>query len=131
MKLFQTKCLNLFILNVYCRYSEGQNAVSASKLPDEGTELCALRTIQRNEDEVGSIQFELECHSVDKETHHEDPIKWFGILVPQSLRTARENFEKSIELAIESANIEQRLVKNCENYAKLKAIKAEFDNVEE
>ena len=93
--------------------------------------MCALKTIQRNNDEVGSIQFDLKCHSVNKETHHEDPIKWFGILVPQSLRTARENFEKSIELVIECVNIEQRLRKSCENYEKLKAIKVEFENIEE
>lgn len=38
-----------------------------------------------------------------------DPIKWFGFLVPQSLRQAKVTFEKCLEVVIECANIQSEL----------------------
>jgi hypothetical protein len=116
------------------RYAHGPKTVSASQLPaeSEGTrEFKALRTISRSKNELDSSEFELEKHSIDKETDHVDPVKWFGILVPQSLKTARDSYEKATELVIESANVEQRLRKNYELLDKLKTIKVNFENTEE
>lgn len=76
-------------------------------------------------------QFELDVHKVDKETSHVDPINWFGILVPQTLRSARDCYEKAIELSVESANVRQHIVRNCELVKKLKAIKSSFEKSEE
>lgn len=76
-------------------------------------------------------QFALDVHEVDKETSHVDPINWFGILIPQTLRSARERYEKAIELSVESANVRQHLVRNCELIRKLKAIKSSFEKAEE
>lgn len=108
--------------------------MSASQLPadSDGTrEFRALRTISRSKNELDSSEFKLEKHSIDKETDHVDPVKWFGILVPQSLKTARDSYEKATELVIESANVEQRLRKNYELLDKLKTIKVNFENTEE
>lgn len=58
-------------------------------------------------------------------------MKWFGILLPQSLKTAKEKYEKATELAIESANVEQKLQKNFNLIKKLKSIKKEFETSEE
>jgi hypothetical protein len=58
-------------------------------------------------------------------------MKWFGILIPQSLKTAKEKFEKATELVIESANVEQKLRKNLELIEKLKSVKKEFEIAEE
>lgn len=76
-------------------------------------------------------QFELETHEIDKETSHIDPINWFGILIPQTLKTARDQFDKAVELSIESANVRQHIVRNCELIKKLKSIKAAFEKSEE
>jgi len=116
------------------RYAQGPNAVSASQLPadsDEAREFKALKTLSRLQNELESSEFELETHEVDKSTFHVEPLNWFGILTPQSLKTARERYEKALDLVIESANVEQRLKKNCELLEKLKRIKADFEAVEE
>lgn len=118
----------------YSRYAHGPRTVSISQLPagsEDGREICALRTVKRLCDGLETPQFELESHDVDKETDHVEPIKWFGILVPQSLKTARDRYEKAIELVIESANIEQRLQKNYQLLNKLKTVKIEFEDIEE
>lgn len=76
-------------------------------------------------------QFALDVHEVDKETSHVDPINWFGILIPQTLRTARDRYEKAIELSVESANVRQHIVRNCDLIRKLKSIKYSFETSEE
>ena len=43
-----------------------------------------------------------------------DPLKWFGILVPQDLRNSQKMFEKCLEIAIESSNIQSQLI-HCMN----------------
>lgn len=113
---------------------QGQNAVSISQLPaesEDAREFKPLKTISTKRNTDGSVEFELETAKVDKETGHIDPINWFGILVPQALKTARDRYAKSLELVIESANVEQRLRKNYQLLGKLRSIKQEFENTEE
>lgn len=118
------------------RYAHGPNSVSMSHLPcesEDSRDFNALKTVSSGRDEKNfdALVFELETHEIDKETDHVDPVKWFGILVPQSLRTAKDRFEKSLELIIESANVQQQVKKNCQLLNKLKIIKADFENSEE
>lgn len=113
---------------------QGPNTVSVSQLPaesDEGNEFKALKTISRLPTDQNAPEFELETHKVDKEADYVDPMNWFGILVPQSLKTARDRYEKAVELVIESANVEQRLKKNYQLFENLKRIKADFKEAEE
>lgn len=105
-----------------------------SQLPaesEDGRVFKAIKTITRKQSDLNTPEFELETHLVDKETDHVEPINWFGILVPQSLKTARDRFENAIELVIEAANVEQQLKKNFQLHEKLKAIKVNFENTEE
>ncbi|XP_042348350.1 coiled-coil domain-containing protein 115 isoform X2 [Plectropomus leopardus] len=37
---------------------------------------------------------------------HQDPLKWFGILVPQSLKQAQSSFKQVIELSAEIATLQ-------------------------
>lgn len=119
---------------MHFRYAAGANSVTASKLPaesDDGHEFNALKTVLRGKTEFDAPEFALEVHAIDKEADYVEPINWFGILVPQSLKTARDRFGKAIELVVESANVEQQLRKNYELLDKLKSIKLNFENVEE
>ena len=50
----------------------------------------------------------------------QDPLKWFGILVPGCLRTGQKNFQNAIELSCEMVNLEIKLK---EIIAKFKAAK--------
>jgi hypothetical protein len=38
-----------------------------------------------------------------------DPLKWFGILVPSSLRDAQRSYNRAIELSLELANLQSLL----------------------
>lgn len=119
--------------NYNFRYNQGSRSVSINQLPTEDDrEFYALKTVARVQDESShSIQFELEKHSIDKESNHIEPLNWFGILIPQTLKTAKDRYEKAVELSVESANVRQRIVKNCDLIAKLRHIKKSFENVEE
>ncbi len=90
-----------------------------------------MKTVGRAEEESSSAKFQLRTHKVDKESHHIDPTNWFGILIPQSLKSAKEQYEKAIELIVESANVRENIVRNCNTIEKLRSIKSAFDNVEE
>jgi hypothetical protein len=99
---------------------------------EDDREFYALKTVARVQDESShATQFELEKHDVDKESNHIDPTHWFGILIPQSLKTAKNRYEKAIDLSIEAANVRQRIAKNCDLIGKLRQIKKSYENVEE
>uniref|UniRef100_UPI00398E9F28 coiled-coil domain-containing protein 115 n=1 Tax=Pristiophorus japonicus TaxID=55135 RepID=UPI00398E9F28 len=48
-----------------------------------------------------------------------DPLKWFGILVPQSLRLAQTSFKEVMELAAEVATLQSSLVSTKAQYQTL------------
>ncbi|GAB0092749.1 coiled-coil domain-containing protein 115 [Sergentomyia squamirostris] len=99
------------LLMAKARYIQGHHTVSASQLPTENSpEFKALTTLAEDSEESPS-KVALEEHSVDKENGFIDPIKWFGILVPQSLQLARNRFKKTVELAVECTNTQLRLNK--------------------
>lgn len=103
------------------RYTQGTQTVSTSQLPTENShEFNALRTVDRVTNDVGDLQLNLHVESVNKDDGYVDPIKWFGILVPQSLQLAREAFQKSIEYSCECASIQSSLWRTMSNILLLK-----------
>ncbi|XP_078376790.1 vacuolar ATPase assembly protein VMA22-like [Oculina patagonica] len=56
----------------------------------------------------------------------QDPLKWFGILVPGCLRTGQKNFQSAIELSCEMVNLEFKLKEMIERFKALKARKREL-----
>ncbi|XP_078376768.1 vacuolar ATPase assembly protein VMA22-like [Oculina patagonica] len=56
----------------------------------------------------------------------QDPLKWFGILVPGCLRTGQKNFQSAIELSCEMVNLEIKLNEIIERFKALKARKREL-----
>lgn len=97
------------------RYIQGPQTVSQTQLPTENSsDFSALRTVSRSADDsscLDSDAFQLNVQKVDKEMGFIDTIRWFGILVPRSLHSAQESFNRAIELVVESANIQLRLNK--------------------
>lgn len=50
------------------------------------------------------------CFELSKDEQIKDsPLKWFGVLVPQSLRSAQTDFQKCIELSVDIANLQLKL----------------------
>lgn len=56
----------------------------------------------------------------------QDPLKWFGILVPGCLRTGQKNFQSAIELSCEMVNFEIKLKEIVEKFKALKTRKREL-----
>ena len=54
----------------------------------------------------------------------EDPIKWFGVLVPSSLRVAQKNYQEVIELCCDVTNLEYELRQIILEFREMKAKKA-------
>ena len=55
---------------------------------------------------------ETEANSCNKKKNlpeAKDPIKWFGVLVPNSLRQTQVAFVKALELSVECANIQSQI----------------------
>ena len=48
-----------------------------------------------------------------------DPVKWFGVLVPQALRTSQKNFKSATETACNVASLQVRLENARKEYIKL------------
>lgn len=57
----------------------------------------------------------------------QDPLKWFGILVPGCLRTGQRNFQSAIELSCEVTNLEFKVSEIIEKFKVLKARKVEIN----
>jgi hypothetical protein len=55
-----------------------------------------------------------------------DPIKWFGCLVPQNLRQAQKGFHTTLEVVIQSANIQSELEATRKKVEKLLKLKADL-----
>lgn len=56
----------------------------------------------------------------------QDPLKWFGILVPGCLRTGQKNFQSAIELSCEMVNLEIKLKEIIEKFKALETRKREL-----
>ena len=52
----------------------------------------------------------ISCSTIKEEsTPAKEPIKWFGILVPQSLRQSQSSYQKAIDVSIECANLQNEI----------------------
>jgi hypothetical protein len=48
-----------------------------------------------------------------------DPLRWFGVLVPQSLRSAKKIFNEAVEMAIQVTNLQMKLEQMRTKYQQL------------
>ncbi|KAL1428198.1 hypothetical protein MTO96_002605 [Rhipicephalus appendiculatus] len=49
-------------------------------------------------------------------TSRSDPLRWFGVLVPQSLRRSQKNFVSALEVVVDVANEQSRLAAALDAY---------------
>ncbi|KAH0628937.1 hypothetical protein JD844_010595 [Phrynosoma platyrhinos] len=116
------------------RYAMGNKSVSTLQYGHQMTPLVHVRTVEREKDQVefdviqedapkprilrrrkGSGKTESSDQPQDTTSHpaeklgHQDPLNWFGILVPQSLRQAQRTFREGIHLAAEIASLQSEL----------------------
>ena len=84
------------------KISAPDSSVRKRNIPkDESEEDFTLLT-----NSVQDIQLDSTNSAVKKKP--KDPIKWFGLLVPQTLRQSQTRFKSAIELTVELANLESQ-----------------------
>ena len=99
------------------RYIMGQNKVSALQLPTEDSpEINASAVIHSEKDDTvyGQKLFDLELkNSKDPDYHSQNPLRWFGILVPQDLHNAQTKYKQALAWCVQSANVQTKLNETC------------------
>ncbi|XP_055641995.1 coiled-coil domain-containing protein 115 [Toxorhynchites rutilus septentrionalis] len=94
----------------YTRYTKGPNSASAVQLPTEDyKEFKALCSVEETRDELGDVKLNLTKHEVNHESGYINPLRWFGILIPETLQKARDKFSRSLEYVVECANVQIEL----------------------
>lgn len=95
-------CINL----AKSRYIMGQASVSATQLPLENSNNFSATTVCESSYEDGLIQLRVAENDAPDIVN---PLKWFGVLVPQNLHKAQSIFKNSINYVVECANIQSQL----------------------
>ncbi|XP_039631218.1 coiled-coil domain-containing protein 115 [Polypterus senegalus] len=74
------------------------------------------KTAQKIEEKNDVAQPEQAPHSNEKsesekkaKSQHQDPLRWFGVLVPQTLKQAQSSFKEVIKLAAEIATLQTQI----------------------
>lgn len=100
------------------RYIMGNSSVSSLQIPENEFESIAKVEFKKDDEK----ELELSLHDPKKESI-QDPIKWFGVLVPQTLHKAQGMYKSSLNWIIEAVNVQNKISQLHENYDKLKQIK--------
>ncbi|XP_054270348.1 coiled-coil domain-containing protein 115 [Macrosteles quadrilineatus] len=116
------------------RYILGNtSSVSAMKIPTE--DLNPISTVISSAED-GKLSYELKREPVQKVSSedksknvNQDPLKWFGVLVPTNLRQAQSWFNKALDLSVQSANITVEINASLEKYDRLSSKKSSLKNV--
>ena len=92
-----------FIDMAKSRYINGEKTVSTTQIPGEDSIIEAVTTVDR--DNMNKL-------TVSRNKEVNDPIKWFGVLVPTSLKQSQQAFQKVVEIAVEIVNIRREWLKS-------------------
>ncbi|KAH8340564.1 hypothetical protein KR059_001257, partial [Drosophila kikkawai] len=85
----------------------GSNSVSTAQIPTENSaEFNALCRVVDSGDGRG---ISIERQAVDKSNGYVEPLHWFSVLPPMSLRNAVSKFKDCVELVAESTNLQRQL----------------------
>ncbi|KAI3357710.1 hypothetical protein L3Q82_016111 [Scortum barcoo] len=98
-----------------CRNEPGKNAIEDIGPQEEGVRrrIKPKKDIAEKEaSEEASGEDAAEVTPVRKSDHNpqQDPLKWFGILLPQSLKQAQSSFKQVIELSAEIATLQSAVL---------------------
>ena len=107
MKNIEDVMASGFLNMAKSRYISGERSVTVLQVPGEESELQASTKVVSD----SSGQMEL-----IKVPNGVDPLKWFGILVPGSLRQSQQAFRKAIELVIDVVNTRKEFQRTLSEY---------------
>ncbi len=89
------------------RYISGEKTVSTTQIPGEDSVVEAVTTVNRTS---------TNRLTVSRNEEGSDPIKWFGVLVPSSLRQSQQAFKQVLETAVDIINIRREWLESLEEY---------------
>jgi len=101
--------------------------------PMEGLRRRVVSLAEEEPSEEFSESEETQEHNQDqvkKRIINRDPIRWFSIFPPQTLRQAQSDFKTAIQLSAKCATIQGQLKAVCNEYGRLTNIKAKIENME-
>lgn len=94
------------------RYIMGQSSVSMTQLPTECSAEFQASILCEDVVEDGTKQLKL---IENNEGNTVNPIRWFGVLVPQNLHKAQNIFQNSINHVVDCVNVQLQLLDNLKN----------------
>lgn len=103
------------------RYIMGQSSVSTTRLPTEYSPDFSASTMCETLEEDGVKQLKVVENNGENKVN---PLRWFGVLVPQNLHKAQGIFQNTINFVVECVNIQLQILKNLEYIEALKSYKA-------
>ncbi|XP_026330417.1 coiled-coil domain-containing protein 115 [Hyposmocoma kahamanoa] len=94
------------------RYIMGHSSVSSTKLPVEGSAEFAASTVCETSEDDGIKQLKVKENNTENTCN---PLRWFGILVPQNLHRAQHIFQNAINFVVECVNVQLQIYENTNN----------------
>lgn len=96
------------------KYIRGKENISILQVPnneDTVTSLFDLETSVLNDNDDNNVpSFDISLKKSSNVTDGpRDPVKWFGVLVPQNLKNSQKRFQESVYLAAKIANVQVEL----------------------
>lgn len=85
-----------FIDMAKSRYISGERTVSATQIPGEDSTIEAVTTVDRDF---------MDKLTLSRNKDASDPIRWFGVLVPSSLKQSQQAFRNVLDVAVDIVNI--------------------------
>lgn len=127
------------------RYINGNRSISALQLPTDDAagvtakfkvlpvdneeklnfrKYTSSESLSSDEQSISGSLKSIDLNSPDEKAKRfsNDPLKWFGFLVPQSLRHSKNTFEKCLEIVVESVNVQLELQHSVEKYEELRKL---------
>lgn len=95
------------------KYIRGKENISMLQVPNNEDTVTSLFDLEtKTTDEGNDVPcFDISFKKLSDDTAGpKDPIKWFGVLVPQNLKNSQKRFQESIYLATKVANIQAELI---------------------
>jgi len=114
MSRLESNLMSGYINLAKTRYINGESSVSVTQLPGEEGEIDPSIKVSRDPNNKLEIV---------RNENGSNALRWFGVLVPTSLRQSQTSFQKVLEIAVEIINIREDAEKSSNEYKHLKQTK--------
>ncbi|XP_058805586.1 coiled-coil domain-containing protein 115 isoform X3 [Phymastichus coffea] len=110
------------------RYIRGKESIGMLQIPSEDKEAKSIFNLETTFDEsqgesIPHFDISLKTKSKEDDKEAQDPIKWFGLLVPQSLKSAQKHFQEAIYLTVKLANLQSQMAEISKQSESLRSLK--------